>query len=73
MLNLESSELVVKVEGSPIAEMYGPSVKPVCHILSGLFQGAGVAIFDREVEGQEVQCYARGDDVCRFVVTGKPE
>ena len=73
MLNLESAELVLKVEGSPFAEIYGPSVKPVCHILSGLFQGAGVAIFDRDVDGQEIQCYARGDDVCRFVISAKSE
>ena len=71
MLNVENWELVLKVQDSPFAEIYGPSVNPVCHILSGIFQGVGTAIFDRDVDGQEIQCFARGDDVCRFVVTGK--
>jgi predicted hydrocarbon binding protein len=72
MLNVENGELVLKVQESPFAEIYGPSVNPVCHILSGIFQGVGTALFESEVEGQEIQCLARGDDVCRFVITAKP-
>jgi predicted hydrocarbon binding protein len=69
MLNLDFREVVVKVEGSPFAEEYGPSINPVCHLLLGLYQGAALVLFDRDVEGQEVQCFAKGDDVCRFVLT----
>lgn len=72
MLNLESSELVLKVRGSPFAEEYGPSVRPVCHLLLGLFRGAGMVVFDREVIGEEVQCAAKGDPACLFVVSAKP-
>jgi predicted hydrocarbon binding protein len=71
MLNLESKELVVKVNGSPFAEEYGPSVNPVCHFHLGLFQGIGMAVFDLEVDGQEVQCLARGDGVCRFAISAR--
>jgi predicted hydrocarbon binding protein len=71
MFNAENAELVLKVQESPFGEIYGPSVNPVCHILLGVFQGVGVAVFERDVEGQEIQCLARGDDVCRFVITGK--
>ncbi len=72
MVNLETSELVLKVVGSPFAEEYGPAVRPVCHLLVGLFRGAGMAVFDREVIGEEVQCAAKGDTACLFVVSAKP-
>ncbi|MFQ5790770.1 MAG: V4R domain-containing protein [Acidobacteriota bacterium] len=72
MMSLDRQELVFKVTESPIAEGYGPSVKPVCHYLLGLFQGASIILFEREVVGQEVQCAAKGDGVCRFVVSAKP-
>jgi predicted hydrocarbon binding protein len=71
MLNLESKEIVLKVVDSPFAEEYGPSVNPVCHLLLGLFEGVAMALFDIEVEGQEVQCSARGDGLCRFAVSAK--
>ena len=72
MINTESSELVLKVHGSPFAEEYGPSVRPVCHLLLGLFRGAGMVVFDGEVIGEEVQCAAKGDQACLFVVSAKP-
>ena len=72
MLNLETSELVFKVRGSPFAEEYGPSVRPVCHLLLGLFRGAGMVVFDQEVIGEEVQCAVKGDPACLFVVSAKP-
>ena len=73
MINTDMQELVVKVQESPFAEEYGPSVKPVCHLLLGLFRGVGVALFDGEVDGQEVQCAAKGDAACLIVVSGKPD
>ncbi len=71
MLNLESKDIVLKVVDSPFAEEYGPSVNPVCHLLLGLFEGVAMALFDIEVEGQEVQCSARGDGLCRFAISAK--
>ena len=73
MINMDMMELVVKVHESPFAEEYGPSVKPVCHLLLGLFRGVGMAVFDCEVDGQEVQCTAKGDAACLIVVSGKPD
>lgn len=73
MINMEMRELVVKVQESPFAGEYGPSVQPVCHLLLGLFRGIGQAVFDGNVDGQEVQCAAKGDPACLIVVSGKPE
>ena len=71
MVNLENRELMFGATQSPFAEEYGPAVQPVCHVLLGLLNGAAIGLFESEVEGMEVQCQARGDSSCRFVVTGK--
>ena len=72
MVNWETRELVFKINASPFVEDYGPSVAPVCHFLLGLLSGAGIALFEGEVDGAEVQCMAKGDSACRFVVSAKP-
>lgn len=71
MANWESRELVFRVDASPFVEDYGPSVVPVCHFLLGLLSGAAIVLFETEIEGAEVQCAAKGDSVCRFVVSAK--
>ena len=71
MANLESEELVFKVMDSPFAESYGPSTRSVCSTTLGFLQGAAMTLFDKEVDGMEVQCAAKGDNCCRFVVSGR--
>jgi predicted hydrocarbon binding protein len=71
ILNLEGRELVFKVLDSPFAEVHGPSIQPVCHLVLGLLQGVGLVIFDVETTGMEVQCTAKGDSACRFVVSAR--
>jgi predicted hydrocarbon binding protein len=71
MMNFEGRELVFKVEESPFPEVYGPSIQPVCHLVQGLLQGVALAVFDVETTGMEVQCAAKGDTCCRFVVSAK--
>jgi predicted hydrocarbon binding protein len=72
MINTETREVVVRGEGSPFAEGYGPSIGPVCHLLLGVLNGMAIALFESEVEGLEVQCQAKGDQACRFVVSARP-
>jgi predicted hydrocarbon binding protein len=71
MMNFEGRELVFKVEESPFPEVYGPSIQPVCHLVQGILRGVGLALFDVETTGMEVQCTAKGDTCCRFVVSAK--
>lgn len=71
MANLEGQELVFKVMDSPFAEVYGPSTKPVCFTLLGVLQGVAMTLFDAETDGMEVQCAAKGDTCCRFVVSAR--
>ena len=69
MMNLEGRELVFKVVESPFAGCYGPSIQSVCYTLLGTFQGVAMTIFESQATGMEVQCEAKGDSCCRFVVS----
>lgn len=71
MAHVEGEELVFKVLDSPFAEVYGPSTQPVCYPLLGVLRGVAMTLFDKAAEGAEVQCVAKGDTCCRFVVSGK--
>jgi len=69
--NFEGEELVVKVSHSAFAECYGPSTQSVCYTILGLLEGLAMALFDKPVDGSEVQCEAKGDSCCRFAVSGR--
>jgi predicted hydrocarbon binding protein len=60
--------LIVRVYHSPFAEGYGPSSKPVCHMIRGVLGGMGSLVFGKEIESKEVSCLARGDEYCRFEI-----
>lgn len=72
MVNLENQELVFKTVDSPFAEVYGPSTQPICYTVLGFLQGVAMTLFDKETDGMEVQCMAKGDNCCRFVVSARP-
>ena len=60
--------LIVRVYHSPFAEGYGPSSKPVCHMIRGVLGGIGSFVFRKEIESKEVFCLARGDEYCEFEI-----
>ena len=66
MLQEEMGEVVVRVDGSAFAGEYGPSTTSICLYTLGMLHGAILAAFNEQVEGQEVQCVAKGDSCCRF-------
>jgi predicted hydrocarbon binding protein len=72
MAHFEGEELVFKVLDSPFAEVYGPSTQPVCYTILGVLRGVAMTLFDKPAGGAEVQCAAKGDSCCRFVVSGNP-
>jgi len=57
------------VHGSPVAETYGPSTVPVCHLIRGVLESFTRAIFDRSSTVVETACAAMGAPVCRFVAS----
>ena len=71
-LDVAGERLVIEVEDSPFAEAYGrdqPSSFPVCHMIRGVLAGMAVGIFGADVVSDETLCAAKGDPVCRFVLS----
>lgn len=68
-LDAARGELVVEVARSPFAEAYGPATVGVCHLIRGVLGGLGAGIFGKPVHAEEVLCLAKGDAVCKFVIS----
>jgi predicted hydrocarbon binding protein len=69
-LDTGGRKLVVTVRNSPFAEAYGSSDKGVCHMIRGVMAGMAAGIFGSQVNSEETQCQAKGDELCRFVLKG---
>jgi uncharacterized protein len=58
----------VTIRNSAVAKYMEQVGKPVCHMYAGMFAGA-FSVFEREERDSiEVQCYAMGNDCCKFMV-----
>jgi uncharacterized protein len=53
---------------SAIAKSLERIGKPVCHVYAGLFAGVFTYLTKYDLSGIEVQCYAMGEDFCKFIV-----
>ncbi len=56
----------VTLENSPIADAYGPSPKPVCHLHAGWLAGICRRLWGREFLCEETSCKAQGRNQCTF-------
>jgi predicted hydrocarbon binding protein len=64
---------LIEVRNSAVAQSMKQIGKPVCNAYAGLFAGA-MSFLDRtERSSIEVQCYAMGNDVCKFLVGDEKE
>ena len=66
---LTATELAVSMRRSPVAEAYGPSAGPVCHLIRGVLESLAAATFGRSCTVVETACAAMGAPVCRFVAS----
>ena len=66
---LTATELAVSVRRSPVAEAYGPSAAPVCHLIRGVLESLAATTFGRPSTVVETACIAMGAPVCRFVAS----
>jgi len=58
----------VTIRNSAVAKSMEQVGKPVCHMYAGMFAGV-FSVYDRDDRGGiEVQCYAMGNDCCKFLV-----
>jgi uncharacterized protein len=68
MSMLESGFIYVDLFDSAVAKTLGYMGKPVCHLYAGLLAGFYSIVFSKELSSTEIQCYAMGNDFCRFLV-----
>ena len=66
---LTGTELAVSVRRSAVAEAYGPSTAPVCHLIRGVLESLAAATFGRPSTVVETACAAMGAPACRFVAS----
>jgi predicted hydrocarbon binding protein len=56
---------------STIAEIYGESKFPVCHMFRGLVAGAAEFTFKSKIDAIETKCISKGDPICEFIIQPK--
>ena len=66
---LTPTELAVVVRRSPIAEAYGPSATPVCHLIRGVLESLAASVLGGSPTVTETACVATGAPSCRFVTS----
>jgi predicted hydrocarbon binding protein len=66
---LTTAELAVNVRRSAVAEAYGPSATPVCHLIRGVLEALAAATLGRPSTVVETACVAMGAVACRFVAS----
>lgn len=66
---LTATELAVSVRHSPVAEAYGYSAVPVCHLTRGVLESLAASIFGEPRAVVETACVAAGAPACRFVAS----
>lgn len=68
-LDVPGKELIVEVENSAFATAYGKAERGVCHMIRGVLAGMAAGIFGGDVTSEETECVAKGDPLCRFVIS----
>lgn len=71
-VDLEESRGVIVLENSAVAELYGPSKRPVCHLLAGWIAGIATHLSGKEVLCEEIACKAQGRERCEFELRPMP-
>lgn len=64
----KSGLIFVDLYDSVVAKSLERLGKPVCYWYSGLFAGLYSHLSKRELSSIEIQCYANGFDVCKFMI-----
>ena len=62
----------VILENSPIAEAYGGSKRPVCHLLAGWIAGTAERALGRDFLCEEMTCQSQGRPRCEFELRPMP-
>lgn len=60
--------IMVDLYESAVAKSLEQVGKPVCHLYAGMLAGAMSGLVRNELSCIEIQCYAMGEDNCRFLI-----
>jgi predicted hydrocarbon binding protein len=71
-LNLESGLAKVSISNSFESEPTSSSTRPSCIFTLSYLEGIFSGLIEREVRGREVDCRAKGDKLCRFILSPGP-
>lgn len=63
---------LVTLEESPLAEAYGESKKPVCHLLAGWIAGTAQSVLGGNLLCEEIACRSQGKARCEFRLRPTP-
>lgn len=67
---VDQGYISVRLYNSAVAQSLERVGKPVCHMYAGMLAGAMTHTVQRELNSIEIQCYAMGEDHCRFLIGG---
>lgn len=65
---VDQGYIVVQMHNSAVAQSLERIGKPVCHLYAGLLAGSMTHIVGNDLSSIEIQCYAMGEDNCRFLI-----
>lgn len=65
--DLQNKHFMLHTTNSPFLNSSHKNKKPICHILRGLYSGAGEVIFGETLGGIETKCQHLGDKYCEFI------
>lgn len=65
---LKDGYIFVDLFDSAVAKTLGQIGKPVCHLYAGMLSGFFSTVFQKNLSSTEVQCYAMGNEFCRFLI-----
>jgi predicted hydrocarbon binding protein len=60
--------IFIDLYDSAVAKSLGNIGKPVCHMYAGVLAGVFTYFSKHELSGIEIQCYAMGENYCKFLV-----
>lgn len=69
--NIKRGYITVDLYNSAVAQSLERVGKPVCHLYAGMLAGAMTHLVGNELSAIEIQCYAMGEDNCRFLIGGE--
>lgn len=69
--NCDKKKLQISVENSPFAATYSDSTEGVCHLTRGVLCGLATILFSKSCTASEVECAAKGDHHCVFLIRAK--